>query len=272
MKTVSSKINSRPIGVFDSGLGGLTVLKELEQYLPNESFIYFGDTARVPYGNKSSDNVINYSQRIIQFLINKNIKLAVVACNTSSALALSHLNNLFDMPIFGVISPSVKFAEKISKFNQIGVIGTNATIKSKAYSKAFKKMGSNKKITEYACPLFVPLIEEGMLRGQIVKKIILHYLKKIPLNKIDTLILGCTHYPLISTELQKYVGNNITLISSGKVLAKDIGKYLYQTNMNSKNKTLKTNFYVTDFPQKFQKLTSLFLCREVKNILLTDLP
>lgn len=272
MKTESSKINTRSIGIFDSGLGGLTVLRELENILPNESFIYFGDTARVPYGNKSAENVKNYSKRIIKFLLEKDIKLAVVACNTSSALALSSLQNEFKIPIFGVIDAAVKNAEKASDLFQIGVIGTRATIQSMAYSKVFKKMGSNKSILEYACPLFVPLIEEGMLSGKIVSGIVEYYLIELKKNQIDTLILGCTHYPLLSEQIENYLGKKIKLISSGLVLAEEIKQFLKGSDMESKKRVRKTRFFVTDFPQKFEELSSRFLGREVKPISFTTLP
>ena len=272
MKMESSKINNRSIGIFDSGLGGLTVLRELENKLPNESFIYFGDTARVPYGNKSSENVKNYSHRIINFLLEMDIKLAVVACNTSSALALTSLQNEFKIPIFGVIDAAVRSAENASDLLQIGVIGTRATIQSKAYSQVFKKMGSKKSILEHACPLFVPLIEEGMVSGKIVSEIIEHYLKDLKKSSIEALILGCTHYPLLAEQIQNYMGKNIKLISSGIVLADEIKQFLKRSDMAAIKKKKTTQFFVTDFPQKFEELSSRFLGREVQPISLTTLP
>lgn len=272
MKTALSKTNTQPIGIFDSGLGGLTVLCELEQALPNESFIYFGDTARVPYGNKSAVNIKNYSNRILKFLLEKNIKLAVVACNTSSALALSSLQNDFNVPIFGVIKPVVNFAEKTSKFDTIGVLGTRATIHSKAYSDTFAKIGSKKTIIEYACPLFVPVIEEGMLNGSISAGIIEYYLTDLTRKEIDTIILGCTHYPLLIELIQAFVGDKIRLISSGSVLANEINQFLKNSHLNAKGKKENTQFFVTDFPQKFEELGSRFLGRPTKPVSLTILP
>ena len=219
MKTLLyPKINLQqklPIGVFDSGLGGLTVLKSLEKILPNESFIYFGDTAHVPYGNKSAKTVINYSRKIVKFFISKKIKAIVIACNTASSVAYKQLKNEFNIPIFDVVLPSAKYSNILSKTRSIGIIGTQNTIQSKSYNQAFTNLNSNCKIIESICSLFVPIIEEGWANTNIAIDIAKIYLNKFNNTKIDILILGCTHYPIMEQTIKKVINSDISLISSG---------------------------------------------------------
>ena len=260
-------ISKSPIGVFDSGLGGLTVLKSLEKYLPMESFIYFGDTAHVPYGNKSDNAVLNYSKNILDFFLKHNIKAAVIACNTASAVACDKLRNHYDIPIFDVVSPAVSYAHNISITRKIGVIGTNSTICSKAYTQFFIDIKSDCHVIERPCPLFVPLIEEGWSDMFVAKDIAHIYLNSFNKTDIDTLILGCTHYPIISKIIQKIVGNRVQLVYSGKTVGNKLMTYLEQNNCKNNSENLsKTQFYVTDFPQKFDELGSRFLGRKLEYV------
>jgi glutamate racemase len=195
-----------PIGIFDSGIGGLTVLKSLIKFFPNENFVYLGDTARVPYGTKSAETVIRYSKENTDFLISQGVKAIVVACNTASAVALDELKKTYELPILGVVEPSVKEAYKKSKAKKIGIIGTKRTISSRAYENALLTISNNIKTVSTYCPLFVPLVEEGLFTGKIVDEAVRLYLKNIKKSKIDTLILGCTHYPLLKSAISKFVG------------------------------------------------------------------
>ena len=258
-------MNNAPIGIFDSGLGGLTVLQSLEKKFPNESFIYFGDTARVPYGNKSADTVINYSKQIGEFLQNHNVKLIIVACNTSSALALDELQNHFSIPIFGVIEPAVLHVENAPS-ESVVVLGTRATIKSKAYSTQFKNIKSTKNVIEKSCPLFVPIIEEGLTSGVITQEVISHYLVDFKKNHVNQFILGCTHYPILKPALQNFLGKNIQLITSGEALIPILDEFMNKYNLYSEKKETETSFFVTDLPQKFLELGSRFLGRNLQNI------
>tara|TARA_B100001029_G_scaffold179737_1_gene190656 strand:+ start:808 stop:1608 length:801 start_codon:yes stop_codon:yes gene_type:complete len=264
-------MNNSPIGIFDSGLGGLTVLQYLERKLPNESFIYFGDNARVPYGNKSEKTIINYSKQICKFLQKHNVKLIIIACNTSSALAINELKKQFKVPIFGVIEPAVLLAENYSfNSNTIVVLGTNATIKSKAYSKQFKKLGSTKNIIEKSCPLFVPIIEEGLISGEIAESIISYYLNNFIDANINQFILGCTHYPILKPALQKILGKKVKLTTSGEALIPTLITFMKYNKMFSKKNKIETSFFITDFPQKFYELGSQFFGKELNNIYLIN--
>ena len=256
-----------PIGVFDSGLGGLTVLKSLEKMLPKESFIYFGDTAHVPYGTKSTNTVLKYSKNIIEFFLSKKTKAIVIACNTASAVAFNELQGQYTIPLFDVVTPSVELAIKESKTKYIGVIGTTSTINSKAYSKLFYNNKSNLKIYEEACPLFVPIIEEGWANTQIATKIAKVYLEKFNNTKIDKLILGCTHYPIMANTIKKIISNDIELIFSGKTVGEKLYSYLSKNLLLNNNQTVTSvDFYVSDFPQKFDELGSRFLGRKLNDV------
>tara|TARA_Y100000590_G_C15585814_1_gene964097 strand:+ start:391 stop:1203 length:813 start_codon:yes stop_codon:yes gene_type:complete len=256
---MTDKLKSNaPIGVFDSGLGGLTILKTLKNIFPNESFIYLGDTANVPYGNKSDDAVIKCSKKILDFFISKNTKAVIIACNTASSVAYHKLQKIYEMPIFDVVSPSVSYANKISKTQNICVIGTNSTINSNAYSNSFKQLNKNCSIIEISCPLFVPIIEEGWSNTKIAKLIAEKYLHKIKNSNIDTLILGCTHYPIMSKTIKDILNKNIQLISSGQTVGDALNIYLKKNNLESTNKKRFINFYVTDYPQKFNEIGGRF--------------
>ena len=198
--------NTAAIGVFDSGVGGLTVTREIMRQLPNENVVYFGDTARVPYGSKSKNNIIRFSRQIIRFLKTKNVKAIVIACNTASALALETVQQEFDIPIIGVIVPGARAAVRETKNGQIGVLGTEATIKSETYTKEIRKLMPEAEVIGKPCPLFVPLVEEGFAKHKITEEVIDIYLSDMRKSEIDTLILGCTHYPLLRSRIMAYFG------------------------------------------------------------------
>jgi glutamate racemase len=252
-------LDNRPIGIFDSGLGGLTVLDSLAKKLPYETFIYVGDTARVPYGNRSVEKINLYSNQICEWLKGKDCKIIIVACNTVSSISLKKLKQNFSIPIIGVINAGVKEAINISKNNYIGVLGTIATIDSNEYGKQIKLINSKVKVKSLACPLFVPLVEEGLVSGEIPHKIIKMYLESIKNSQIDTLILGCTHYPLLKKVIQKYLGTEISLVDSGKAIAEEVRIFISKNKLKTKKKHRSFNYFVTDEPENFKKLAEKFL-------------
>jgi glutamate racemase len=259
----------RPIGIFDSGIGGLTVVKEINKLLPNEKIIYFGDTARVPYGNKSRETVIDYSLQITYFLMKKKIKMLIVACNTASSVSLPTLRRHFHIPIIGVIEPGSKAAVRISINKEIGIIGTHGTVNSGSYAKTLRKLNKSIRLKQKACPLFVQLAEDGWTENHIAQLIADEYLKDILKNKIDTLILGCTHYPLLKKVIRRSVGNEITLIDSGIETARETKRILENKNllnMHKLNPREHSVYYVSDFPHRFRELSKRFLGQELKYI------
>jgi len=256
-------IHKFSIGIFDSGLGGLTVFREIEKLLPHENIIYFGDTARVPYGSKSKNTIIKFSTENVLFLLKKKVKLVVVACNTSSSLALDYLKKVFRIPILGVIDAGVDKALSISKNRKIGVIGTKSTVGSGSYQRQLINKDKDVSIWSQACPLFVPLVEEGILKGRIVESVVEMYLKSIR-TKIDTLILGCTHYPLLKKVISDYL-KGIYLVDSAKEVALKTSQVLRERSLLTNNlKKPAKDFYVTDEPKEFMKLAKIFLKREIK--------
>ena len=262
----------KPIGVFDSGIGGLTVAKRLASTLPNENIIYFGDTARVPYGSKSNSTVIEYSIQNTKFLLQKNIKALVVACNTASSTAIPDLKKMFDIPIIGMIEPGSKMALEKTKSNKIGVIGTRATVGNLAYSTEIKKLNHSAEVFEKPCPLFVPLAEEGWVKHQATFEIAEEYLKELREYKIDTLVLGCTHYPILSDVIQEVVGKNVSLIDSGVASSEVIKAELVKLDLLSNSKTTGSQeYYVSDIPSKFKEVAELFLGREIDHVHKVDL-
>ena len=259
--------DSRPIGVFDSGLGGLTVAKAIKEKLPNENIVYLGDTARVPYGNKSTLLVTGYATQITNFLLGENAKLIVVACNTASALALPALQSEFLVPILGVIIPGSQAAVHATRNKHVGVIGTTATINSNAYTQALREIESSIQITTQACPLFVPLVEEGWLNGPVPSEITASYLKNINVENVDTLILGCTHYPLLKPMIQDIVNDNTVLIDSAETVAEEVAIILIEKKMSadSSNKGL-LKCFVTDSPVQFENIAKRFLGYSLNNV------
>ncbi|MGY8786688.1 MAG: glutamate racemase [Fidelibacterota bacterium] len=260
-------MSSGPIAVFDSGLGGLTVVKALQKYLPNESIIYFGDTARVPYGNKSQALIKEYSEGITKFLIGKKAKMVIVACNTASALALFHLKQTFNIPILGVIEPGAEAARAATKSKNIGIIGTLATIRSEAYEKSIQKLDSTIITNAKACPLFVPLVEEEWLEGDVPKKIAETYLNELIIEGIDTLILGCTHYPMLIPVLKKIVGDKIQIIDSAETTAKYAKRWLEDLSLLDKHSSVGLlENYVTDLPVRFKRVARQFLGKKIDHV------
>ena len=260
-------MENRAIGIFDSGSGGLTVFKAIKKILPDENLIYFGDFARIPYGTKSQKLVQQYALEDARFLMQYDVKMIVVACNTASAMALDFLKANLDIPVIGVVNPGARAAVRDTKNNKIGVIGTSATINSDAYARALLQIQPDAQIVSNACPLLVPLVEEGWLDNEITILTLKTYLKDILKNNIDTLILGCTHYPLLSETIQKIVGAQITLIDSGLETARTVNNILKENNMyNSGLKKGEAQFYVSDIPQKFEEIASRFLGEPLKNV------
>ena len=260
--------NNKPIGVFDSGLGGLTVLQQLQKKLPNESFIYIGDTAHVPYGNKSDRAIMDYSYSLSQFLINKyDVKMIVVACNTASAITIESLKNQIDVPVLDVISPMKKLLLKFKKLHRIGVIGTTNTIKSKSYDKLLLNINPNIKIFSKACPLFVPIIEEGLSNHELAKLASKEYLEIFNINNIEALILGCTHYPIIKKTIQNTLSSNIIIFDSAEMLATYTSKYLLDNNLltNINDKSI-TKLLITDASTYFNDFASKILKNNFQEI------
>lgn len=257
----------KPIGVFDSGIGGLTVVKRIASSLPEENIVYFGDTARVPYGSKSNDTVIEYSLEDAKFLMQKNVKAIVVACNTASSVAIEVLKNAFDVPIIGMIEPGAQSAVFSTKNKRIGVIGTRATITNRAYSNKIKELNPEIEVYETACPLFVPLAEEGWINHKATYEIAEEYLKELREKEIDTLVLGCTHYPILAGVIQEVIGKKVQLVDSGIVAAEMIRKELDRTHLHTNSYAVgNQELYVSDIPTKFREVAELFLGKPVSDV------
>lgn len=259
-------MDNRPIGVFDSGLGGLTGVSELMKLLPNEDIIFLGDTGRVPYGGRSRETIIRYTRSNIEFLRRFNIKAILVACGTVSAAALDTIAGDYDLPIFGVVESAAESAVKITKNKKVGLIATEASIKSGAYNKRIKAIDPDILIFEKACPLLVPLVENGRVtRGDLVTEtVVREYLSPLKGEGIDALILGCTHYPLLSGLISDFLGCGVSLINSSLEAAKFLAKKLEADDMLSNSNLSGTNhYYVSDSPEGFSRLASLFLGRDI---------
>lgn len=252
-----------PIGIFDSGVGGLTVYKEIRKAFPQEDIVYFGDTARVPYGSKSPQTVLNYSIQNARFLIQNHAKIIVVACNTASAVALSHLSNLLPVPVIGVIIPGSQAAVKATRNNKIGIIGTYGTVNSNAYQDEIHSYSSQITVLAKACPLFVPLVEEGWEDHSVTKTIAREYLEEFCRKGFDTLILGCTHYPILKKTLREITSEKITLIDSAEVIAKSLRQYLPKIESVGNGKSW---FYVSDNQANFQKIGSHIIGEYLENL------
>ena len=254
------KENNQSIGIFDSGLGGLTVLKEMKKILPKESFIYFGDIAHLPYGNKSKESIFEYSNIISQYLYSQKIKSLIVACNTASAIAYAKIYKQIPVPVFNVIDASVEQAVKKTQTECIGIIGTDVTVNSNAYQIKIHQINSNINIIAKPCPLFVPLVEENLLNHKITYDIAEYYLEEIIKSNADTLILGCTHYPLLYHAIKKTIGDKIHIINSSLLTAQKIKQVLFnQGLLKTKEKKVEDKFYVSDKPKQFNKLAKIFL-------------
>ncbi|MCL2760911.1 MAG: glutamate racemase [Desulfuromonadales bacterium] len=260
-------MSSKAIGLFDSGVGGLTVLKEVIALLPYEDTIYFGDTARVPYGTKSSETVIRFAKEITSFLINRDIKLLVVACNTASAVSLDELQTEFSIPIVGVIDPGARRAASVTKTGHVGVIGTEGTIRSSAYTKAIKRINPDIDVIATPCPMFVPLAEEGWLDNEITKLTAETYLKGLKAQGIDTLVLGCTHYPLLKGIIGEVMGNDVKLVDSAEETAFTVSGILKdQRILKDSNRQGNHHYFVTDVPAGFVKVGNRFLGSSIMDV------
>lgn len=257
----------KPIGFFDSGIGGLTVLKEVFSLLPEENTLYLGDTARVPYGIRSAETVIRYSFENTDFLVSKGIKLLVVACNTASAVSLEEIKKRLHLPVIGVIEPGSRAAVRATRNRKIGVIGTEATINSSAYSRTIREMDSGIEVFGLPCPLFVPLVEEGFTDDEVAEMVAERYLKDLIVKGIDTLVLGCTHYPLLKGVISRVMGEGIVLIDSAKETALEIRDTLMRDGMPSKaGREPSRMFFVTDSPERFVRVGERFLGNRIEHI------
>ena len=253
--------DDRPIGVFDSGLGGLTVLNDLAKSFPNQSYIYLGDLANLPYGNKSKNNIIKCSVSCANFLIEKNVKGVIIACNTSSSYAYKKLKDSLSIPVYDVINPC---AESVSKSNlkKIAIIGTEKTIESNLYFDIIQSFNKKIQIYNVACPLFVPIVEEGLENSSIATSVINMYLKNLKKLDIQGLVLGCTHYPVLIKSLKSYFNNSIKIFKSGKALADKYEETC--ASVHNKNNPVKIKYYVTDLPDRFVKYGNKFSFQKIK--------
>ncbi|MFN0112603.1 MAG: glutamate racemase [Blastocatellia bacterium] len=255
-------MNSLPIGIFDSGVGGLTVLRAIRQRLPRESVIYLGDTARVPYGTKSRATIERYAVEDAAFLIEKGVKMIVVACNTASAMGRERLRQEFDTPFLTVLGPGARAAAKATRTGRVGVIATEATINSGAYERAIHEAAGDQSVEVFsrACPLFVPLVEEGETDSQVARLVAEQYLASLRQQRIDTLVLGCTHYPLLKNIIAETMGDSVTLIDSAEAVAEETAQLLEQHNwLNSDSKPQESRFYVTDSAERFHRIAERIL-------------
>jgi glutamate racemase len=264
----------RPIGVFDSGLGGLTAVRELFRALPEEPIVYFGDTARLPYGTKSRETVTRFSLEIATFLVRQNIKCLLVACNTASSYALDALSRRLDVPVVGVIEPAAQAAVQSSPHGRIGVLGTLATVGSRAYPEAIARVAPGAAVISRACPLFVPLIEEGWIDHPVLKEVATEYLVEMRAAHLESVILGCTHYPLIAPLLHEMLGPEVQLVDSGAEAARALATLLRERGQLASG-TPRHHFFLSDERLQFKRIAERFLGREVPPMTIvdqTDLP
>lgn len=259
--------STAPVGVFDSGVGGLTVAREIMRQLPHENLVYFGDTARVPYGSKSQDTIIRYSRQIIHLLQRKKVKAIVIACNTASALALDVVRSETDLPIIGVIMPGARAAVAATESGKVGVIGTEATVHSQMYSRIIHEYDPNISVVGKSCPLFVPLVEEGFAKHKVTWDIIDYYLAEMKESDIDTMILGCTHYPLLRSRIREYMGDKIHLVNPAYETAMDLKNLLQSKGMSNKENQAEHasyEFYVSDAADKFKQFANTILPYDIE--------
>ncbi len=258
---------SNPIGVFDSGVGGLTVVRALMERLPFEDILYFGDTARVPYGVKSAETITGYARQITEFLLHRNVKLLIIACNTMAAVAYEAVATLSSVPVLDVIAAGARAAVDATRTKAIGVIGTPATISSNAYTRAIHRYDNEIRIVSRACPLFVPLVEEGWFDHPVTRLTAAEYLKPVLAERIDTLVLGCTHYPLLKPLLQEVTGSEIRLIDSAEAMASIAANLLAETGLENPRRTAPDHrFFVTDVPHRFQTIGEHILGRTLSHV------
>jgi glutamate racemase len=259
-------MDARPVGIFDSGIGGLTVFREVRRLLPDEHILYLGDTARVPYGIRSAETVVRYSFECARFLLRNHIKLLVIACNTASAVSLKEIRETLPVPVIGVIEPGARAAVKSTRNARVGVIGTEATIQSRAYPTAIMSLDKRVDVFSLPCPLFVPLVEEGWTEGPIARLVAERYLSPLRDNGPDTLVLGCTHYPLLKEVIAEVMGD-VTLIDSAVEVAKVAAGLLADSDgLRGEGTAAVRRFYVTDSPQKFVTVAERFLAEKIGEI------
>jgi len=268
----SEKDRDLPIGIFDSGIGGLTVVAEIFRKLPHEQVIYFGDTGRFPYGVRSKEVVKNFSRQNVNFLLTKKVKFIVVACNSASAVALTYLRRNFRLPMMGVIEPGARAAVRATRNGRVGVIGTEATITSGSYPRAIDRISTSNKVFGKACPLFVSLAEEGYLNREATRLIAEDYLKFFKTRRVDTLVLGCTHYPLLKPVISRIMGEEVTLIDSAEQTALEVKRALATRDLlRSSSGRVVHNYYVSDTPEKFVTVGERFLRRRIPKAAKVDI-
>lgn len=257
-------MDNRAIGIFDSGLGGLTCVKKVMEIMPGENIIYFGDTGRVPYGTRSGQTIVKYVRQDINLLKSLDIKFIIIACGTAGSAALPAIQDENEVPILGVLQPACEAAVKSSKSGRIGVIGTAGTIKSGKFVQTIKELNPKAEVFDRACPMFVPIVENGYTKTEVSKIIVEEYLADIKKNDVDTLILGCTHYPLLKDEIQAVMGDNVTLINSGAEAAVAAKKRLCELDLLCNREQGEARYYVSDTVDGFEELGSIFLNRHIE--------
>jgi glutamate racemase len=262
--------NANAIGIFDSGVGGLTVMKQIVELLPHENIVYFGDTARLPYGEKSPETIIRYSLENAAFLHNCDIKVLVIACNTASAYALENVRGAVNIPVIGVIEPGAQKAVEVTKNKRIAVIGTKATIKSGIYQKEIEKRLPGCFVLAKSCPLFVPLVEEKFITHPVTALIVKEYLAELNGEGIDTLLLGCTHYPLLKEIIQREVGSGIQIVDSASICAENLKTVILEHSLINVGKLSAHRYFVSDDPEKFTHLGSQFFGTPLLNVSLVQ--
>ena len=265
-------MDNRPIGIFDSGLGGLTVLRETMDLLPAEHLVYFGDSGRAPYGTKSKEVIVKYTFQDMNFLLSNNVKMLVMGCNTASACSLDKVRKSFQVPIIDVVGPGARAAASQTKNGKIGIIGTAATVGSKVYEKAILQHNPNLQVFSQACTMFVPLVEEGWWENDIAERVCREYLEPLKACGVDTLVLGCTHYPFLKNTIQKVMGPDVVLVNSAVEVAKVVKETLAELSLaNDGSSPAQYDFYTSDSVEKFESLGSTFLNREIKNAKKADI-
>lgn len=252
------------IGIFDSGFGGLTVLRAIQDLLPNENCVYFGDTARLPYGNKSPDTIRRYCLENLTFLLSQNIKILVIACNTACASALDEIQKICPIPVIGVIEPGVEAIIAVPEIKQVAILGTRATIASKAHENLLKAKLPHLSVMGIACPLFVPLVEEGYVDHPLAKMVMYEYLRPLKEWGADTILLACTHYPLLENDLRRELGSSVRLVNPAENCAKEVERQLKENSLLNPCGEGKCKFYASDDPEKFRFFGPKFLHREIE--------
>ena len=262
-----TKSREAPIGIFDSGVGGLTVFRAIERRLPNESLIYLGDTARIPYGTRSAETVQRYALEDAAFIESQNVKAIVIACNTASALAADRLRQECKVPVMGVIRAGARRAVERSRNGVIGVLGTEATVASGAYERALRALRDGLEVISRACPLFVPLAEEGWVDHPVTRQVAEEYLATLRASHVDTLLLGCTHYPILRPVIERTIGDGVVYIDSGEAVAEEVAKLISERGLERTSSEPRTErFFVTDSARRFRRVAELFLGRPLESV------